>query len=86
MKALEGFLQNWLYFGLLHEVFGDDIDLADFVKENDDGAKVITTAPLVEAFIRWVARLEGIASSVEDEEAKKAVGPLWAMLNHYRSN
>ena len=34
-KALESLLQNWLYFGLLHEVFGQFSDLSEFVTENE---------------------------------------------------
>jgi hypothetical protein len=54
---LEDFIQTWLYFGLLHELFGDLADIRSFVTQNHQGKPVVTTAPLqncLEAlFKRW---------------------------------
>lgn len=33
-EQLESFIQNWLYFGLLHEVFGEFTDVTKFITEN----------------------------------------------------
>lgn len=55
---LRSFLQNWMYFGLLHELFGTDMDIQDFVTENENGVKVITTKPLNDAITKVCADLE----------------------------
>lgn len=54
---LEAFIQTWLYFGFLHELFGDFTDIKSFVTKNAHGKPVVTTAPLQNClevvFKRW---------------------------------
>ncbi|KAK7709619.1 hypothetical protein SLS63_013164 [Diaporthe eres] len=54
---LEAFIQTWLYFGFLHELFGDFADIKSFVTQNSRGKPVVTTAPLQNClevlFKRW---------------------------------
>ncbi|KAI7778786.1 hypothetical protein LA080_001654 [Diaporthe eres] len=54
---LEAFIQTWLYFGFLHELFGDFADIKSFVTRNSLGKPVVTTAPLQHClevlFKRW---------------------------------
>lgn len=54
---LEDFIQTWLYFGFLHELFGDFVDIKSFVTTNSHGKPVVTTAPLQHClevlFKRW---------------------------------
>lgn len=52
----ESFLQNWLFFGLLHEILGDSYCHEDFVTtaEDDKGKRtIITTAVLVSRLEKW---------------------------------
>ena len=58
--VLEPFLQNWLFFGLLHEVLGDLYRHEDFVTTSSDGGiekSIITTADLVSRLEKWEAKV-----------------------------
>lgn len=58
--ALEVFLQNWLFFGLLSEVLGDLYRHEDFVTTSLDGETektIVTTANLVTRLEDWEARI-----------------------------
>lgn len=53
---LQLFLQNWLFFGLLHEILGDIYCHEDYVTTSLDsktGKRVITTASLVSRLQQW---------------------------------
>ena len=57
-KELEGFLQNWLYFGLLHEAFGSFGETSQFTKKNERGETVVSTAAnLNDCLVRWAEDL-----------------------------
>ena len=67
---LKSFLQNWLFFGLLHEILGDFYHHEDFVMstEDDEGRRtVITTADLVSRLDDWGETI------VQDEGRRMAV-------------
>ena len=56
---LEPFLQNWLFFGLLHEVLGGLYRHEEFVTtllDGENGKSIITTTDLVSRLEEWVAR------------------------------
>jgi hypothetical protein len=55
---VEAFVQNYLYFGLLHETFGDLADVRDFICKNSNGESIITTAPLEECLRKWAEQVE----------------------------
>ena len=61
-SELQPVLQNWLFFGTLHEIFGDHIALSDFVAIGDDGSKRLCTAALGRAVDGWV-NLQGSAEA-----------------------
>ena len=70
---LQPFLQNWLFFGLLHEVLGDLFRYEDFVTRSpndENGWTVITTAELI-------SRLEEWGETVPQDE-----GPRMAVYEH----
>lgn len=75
---LEDFIQTWLYFGFLHELFGDFADIKSFVTQNSHGKPVVTTAPLQNCleilFKRWEGDAEPHVS--EGEEAARSVSQL----------
>ena len=57
---LEPFLQNWLFFGLLHEVLGELYRHEDFVTTFLDGEiekTIVTTADLLSRLEEWEARI-----------------------------
>jgi hypothetical protein len=57
-SQLESFIQNYLYFGLLHEAFGKSIDLKEFITMNRSGDYIITTAPLDDCLSKWAEKVE----------------------------
>jgi len=79
--ALRSFLQNWLYFGLLQEFFGTDMDIMDFVTENEKGVKIITTAPLNDALKVFIAGLESLGTVPEDAR-NVMTSHYWSILEH----
>ncbi|KUJ15055.1 uncharacterized protein LY89DRAFT_784082 [Mollisia scopiformis] len=56
-RKLEAFLQNWLYFGLLSEVFGSFIDIQEFITSTKDGEHVVTTQNQEACCVSWQAQL-----------------------------
>lgn len=74
---LEGFLQNWLYFGVLHEAFGEFGETKNFIKQNEKGETVVTTAAnLNDCCARWVEALEEAKAKGDYMETKP-----WARMN-----
>jgi hypothetical protein len=57
---LDAFLQSWLFFGVLMEVFGLDthVTLEDFIFQNNYGAWYITTKKLPIYIESWEARIK----------------------------
>ena len=53
---LNGFLQSWLFFGLLENIMGMHIQAADFVYRDSCGSEYITTAKLLDYFKLWKRR------------------------------
>lgn len=51
--AVASMLQAWLYFGLLKETLQLDVNEADFVRQDDNGRSLITTANLRSYLHRW---------------------------------
>lgn len=47
------FLQNWLVFGLLELFLGVRLDAAVFIKQDNDGNRILTTAKLPEFITQW---------------------------------
>jgi hypothetical protein len=55
-QGFEGFLQEWLYFVFLYQVFhavGVEIDHQDFVRIRSDGRRVLATSKLPEYIQQW---------------------------------
>ena len=53
------FLQSWLYFGMMSEVFGRHVEQEDFVVEDDQGHCFVTTEHSLRPYIKqWLAALE----------------------------
>lgn len=60
-EETEAFLQSWMYFGLLFQVFdvpGADFNPNHFIRVLDDGVKIITTEKLAMYVIDWYEREE----------------------------
>jgi hypothetical protein len=72
---LEAFLQNYLYFGLLHETFAHfpDWDQGEFIGEGEDGEKRITTKCLGKWLRRLVDEMKGSGEEGEALEVEKLV-------------
>ena len=65
--ALETFMQTWLIFGLLHEIFGDSISPKDFCDVHTDcNQKYFTTVRLTEIVDQWVASQDANWQSSEN--------------------
>lgn len=78
---LEDFIQTWLYFGFLHELFGDFADIKSFVTQNSQGKPVVTTAPLQNCLETLFKRWKGNAPS-HGPDGKAAVRGV-AQLNFF---
>jgi hypothetical protein len=60
IQATLGFIQSWLYFGMLSEVlkvFGLQVDISQF-KRWKNGARIITTACLRDYIVKWSKQSE----------------------------
>ena len=55
---IEALVQNYLYFGLLHETFGEFVDISDFITENSSRESIITTTPLEERLTKWAEQVK----------------------------
>lgn len=67
-SKLEAFLQNWLYFGLLHEAFGEFSSQLQFVKNNAHGEPIINTQHLGKSLSQWVDKVNclGVGRDIRD--------------------
>lgn len=83
--SLESFIQTWLYFGFLHELFGDFADIKSFVTHNSQGNLVVTTAPLQNCLEILFKRWKGDAPShgPEGKEAVRGVAQLNLFVGQY---
>jgi hypothetical protein len=46
VEETEVFLQTWLYFGTLHEIFGECVTMSDFIAIDKSGNKFLYTSTL----------------------------------------
>lgn len=65
IAALDAFLQTWLYFGMIHEAFGD---FWEFVVDNKEGERIISTTNLNDACVYWNARIKGFLQAGYKED------------------
>ena len=72
-QDLQIFIQTWLVFGLMHEVFGNLVDSKYFKAQCDDGAVYFTTMEFPRIVDQWVA-----THLVEEE-----VGDSRDLMEHY---
>jgi hypothetical protein len=56
VEEAEAFLQTWLYFGTLHEVFGEYVTMSDFIAVDESGNKFLCTGTLRRTMNDWLAR------------------------------
>ena len=54
-EELTRMIQNWLYFGVIDEIFAGLVDGEDFIRETGDGEKVVTTEKLEGCCAKWQA-------------------------------
>ena len=68
-----GFLQNWMYFGLLWDFFGsmETFDLAEFFAETGTGPKVVTTARLPYYIRLWYQAAQEKSTEQRNEHFQK---------------
>ena len=57
-SEIQCFIQNYLYFGLLHETFGGFIDISKFISNNSIGESVITTVAMEDCLKKWTAQVK----------------------------
>lgn len=70
-EDFEPFLQNYLYFGLLYEAFGNLCDLSDFLHKNEDsGAVLVTTAPLENLLVHLVSEWKQALESQDSHQVQ----------------
>ena len=54
LSELQPLLQEWLYFGTLHEVFGEHANASDFIVTEDNGSRFLCTNKMDGALKHWV--------------------------------
>lgn len=60
-QELESFYQNWLFFGLIHEILGSLYVPEDLIYECEDDSghtKAVSTSKLITALEEWVTRVQ----------------------------
>jgi hypothetical protein len=91
-EEVASFLQEWLFFTLLTEVFGIcelSIRCTEFVRRNKDGTTLITTAPLngyIKAWAEHESRVTQDEASVHLKEVDTCLEEASLMIgDHHRS-
>lgn len=75
------FIQNWLYFGYLQEIFGPLVNIQNFIKEDENGTKTVTAAPLEDCAVKWTSQLE-LRKEAEDTAGKRALHDASEIIEH----
>jgi hypothetical protein len=57
-SEIQSFTQNYLYFGLLHETFGEFCDIRKFITKNSSGESIITTVAMEDCLKKWTSQVE----------------------------
>lgn len=65
---IKAFVQNYIYFGLLHEIFDTFIDINKFITTNASGESIITTAPMEECLKQWTGQVKGQQDPESEDE------------------
>lgn len=81
------FLQTWLYFGTLHEIFGDSVDLSDFIVTDEHDDRFLYTANLKAALNNLIDQSvdAGAAEDVQLQAITKLCKRMYSHLdNLYR--
>ena len=53
----KGFIQEWFFFGVLHEMYGEfSISDDDFISTRDDGIRILNTSQLNGLARRWIRK------------------------------
>jgi hypothetical protein len=82
-REVIAFLQAWLFVGVLKEVlepYGFNVDVEDFVRENENGERVITTVHLPKYMWYWFAS-ETPSAYLEDSIHMPRIKPFLEWLN-----
>lgn len=78
---LEAFIQTWLYFGFLHELFGGFVDIKCFVTQNAHGKPAVTTSPLQQCLELLFKRWKGDSPPYGPDGLEAIQG--FSQLNHF---
>ncbi len=81
VSEVMAFVQSWLYFSLLRELFGYTVDTDQFARMDPDGKKWVKTDTLEDLLGTWTASF-----SINDRaaETKIALGKLCELLMEHR--
>ena len=61
IESTHELMQTWLYFGTLYEIVGDSVNISDFIVEDADGYRFLSTVKLKQIMSEWF--LSGIQST-----------------------
>ena len=75
------FLQTWLYFGTLHEVFRETVKLEDFIFTDENGNRFLYTGNLRQTMTGWLDQTVGVLESQNAQHEKMV-----SLCNHIRSH
>ena len=84
-SALEGFLQSWLFFGVLEEVLGVPIALEDFIDPINYGSSHVITNKLPTYIKAWRARVieEGPKALRQLVQAQMVLDEAYLLVSEY---
>ncbi|KAG0561114.1 hypothetical protein KC19_9G038400 [Ceratodon purpureus] len=56
VQETEAFLQTWLYFGTLFEIFGKNVNLLEFIANDEGGNRFLSTVKLTKVMNDWLGQ------------------------------
>jgi hypothetical protein len=74
VDELGGFIQTWLYFGILADVFaiiGLDFDQTSFVAQLPSGESVVSSIPLLDHISKWQKKAESLPADERKAQGKR---------------
>ncbi|KAL8714496.1 MAG: hypothetical protein Q9225_006554 [Loekoesia sp. 1 TL-2023] len=76
------FVQSWLYFGLQREIFRDQVDMKQFIREEANGKRYISTDGLENLLGAWTAHF-----TIKDDtlKIKRSLDELYRLLIEHRT-
>jgi hypothetical protein len=83
VDEVHAFLQNWCYFGIIHESFGS-IDVADFIEPTAAGSRRISTANLSRVASSWLLQQDTLPTDQKLQNGRHRLKCFSSISNLFR--